>query len=102
VPLSHQEEASDSISVVYLIKCDPCGHDNVFHPGSMLNRNVRIGVERLDKTRWHRPAKPERTKVRASSTLSNPASIATPRESSNSQSRVTLEDVRSFFRTLRS
>jgi len=39
----------DSIPVVNLRERDPRGHHNLFHPGSVLKGNVRIGVQRLDQ-----------------------------------------------------
>jgi hypothetical protein len=35
--------------VVNLLQRDARGHDNVFHLGSVVHSNVRIGVKRLDK-----------------------------------------------------
>ena len=39
----------DAVSVVDRLQRDARGHHDVFHPGSVQNRRVRIGVERLDK-----------------------------------------------------
>jgi hypothetical protein len=41
--------ARDAITMVDLLQRDTRGCNNVFHPGGVLNSNVGIGVERLDK-----------------------------------------------------
>jgi hypothetical protein len=66
--------------VVNLLQRDARGHHNVFHLGSVLNGSLRIGVKRLDKD----AAIPACQS--ASFALSNPISIPTPPDSSNSQS----------------
>ena len=38
-----------AIAVVNLLQHDARGHDDAFHLGSVVQRSVRIGVERLDK-----------------------------------------------------
>jgi hypothetical protein len=38
-----------AVTVVNLRQRDARGHHNVFHPGSVPNSRVRIGVKRLDK-----------------------------------------------------
>ena len=37
------------VTVVNLFQRDTRGHHDVFHPGRVLNRSVRIGVKRLDQ-----------------------------------------------------
>jgi hypothetical protein len=39
----------DIVTVVNLLQRDARGYDNLFHPGSVLNSSVGIGVKRLDK-----------------------------------------------------
>jgi hypothetical protein len=38
-----------TVSVVNLFQPDTGGYHNLFHPAGVLNCQVRIGVERLDK-----------------------------------------------------
>jgi hypothetical protein len=48
-PASIHRPTRYTITVVNLLQRDAGGHHDVFHPGSVINSSVRIGVERLDK-----------------------------------------------------
>ena len=39
----------DALTVVHLLQRDARGRHDVFHPGSVPNSRVRIGVKRLDE-----------------------------------------------------